>query len=112
MLAESYTAVIARGEDWIDGSTTEPYEASWAREAIIMVRTLETGTLTAGAKAHVQISLDGMRWVDEGTSLDIPAEVDGISMARLSHFGHYLRLRAEMPDAMTGFMLATLSLKA
>lgn len=112
MLAESYTAVIARGEDWVDGSTTEPYEASWAREAIVTVRTLETGTLKTGAKAHVQISLDGMRWMDEGTSLDIPIEVDGISMARINHFGHYLRLKAEMPDDMTGFMLATLSLKA
>jgi hypothetical protein len=112
MLAESYTAVIARGEDWVDGSTTEPYEASWAREAIIMVRTLETGTLVPGAKAHVQISLDGIRWVDEGTVLDIPTEVDGISMARLSHFGHYLRLRASMPPKATGFMLATLQLKA
>jgi hypothetical protein len=112
MLAESYTAIIARGEDWVDGSTTEPYEASWAREAIIMVRTLETGTLAAGARAHVQVSLDGMRWVDEGTSLDIRTDVDGISMARLSHFGHYLRLRAELPNKMTGFMLATLSLKA
>ena len=112
MLAESYTAVIARGEDWKDGSTTEPYEASWAREAIIVLRTLESGTLTPGAKAHVQISLDGMRWINEGTSLDIPTEVDGISMARLGHFGHYLRLRAEMPADTTGFMLATLSLKA
>jgi hypothetical protein len=112
MLAESYTAVIARGEDWVDGSTTEPYEASWAREAVIVVRTLESGTLTAGARANVQISLDGIRWIDEGTSLDIPTEVDGISMARLSHFGHYLRLKARMPADTTGFMLATLSLKA
>ncbi|MGK6317278.1 hypothetical protein [Neorhizobium sp. DT-125] len=112
MLAESYTAVIARGEDWKDGSTTEPYEASWAREAIIVLRTLESGTLTSGAKAHVQISLDGMRWINEGTSLDIPTEIDGMSMARLGHFGHYLRLRAEMPAGATGFMLATLSLKA
>lgn len=112
MLAESYTAVIARGEDWIDGSTTEPYEASWAREAMIVLRTLESGTLAAGARAHVQVSLDGMRWVDEGTALDIPSEVDGISMARVQHFGHYLRLRAEIPGSGTGFMLATLSLKA
>lgn len=112
MLAESYTAVIARGEDWVDGSTTEPYEASWAREAIVTVRTLESGTLKPGARAHVQISLDGMRWIDEGTSLDLPTEVDGISMARLGHFGHYLRLRADIPGGGTGFMLATLSLKA
>lgn len=112
MLAESYTAIIARGEDWVDGSTTEPYEASWAREAIITVRTLESGTLRAGARAHVQISLDGMRWIDEGTSLDLATEVDGISIARLDHFGHYLRLRAEIPGDATGFMLATLSLKA
>ena len=73
MLAESYTAVIARGEDWVNGSTTEPYEASWAREAVIIVRTLETGTLKPGAKAHVQVSLDGMRWIDEGTSPAISA---------------------------------------
>ena len=112
MLAESYTAVIARGEDWIDGSATEPYEASWAREAVIVVRTLESGTLGPGAKAHVQISLVGMRWIDEGTSLDIKAEVDGLSMTRLTHFGHYIRLRAEMPEGMTGYMLATLQLKA
>lgn len=112
MLAESYTAVIARGEDWIDGSTTEPYEASWAREAMVMLRTLESGTLTAGGKAHVQVSLDGMHWVDEGTSLEIPPAVGGVSVARLGHFGHYLRLRAELPSGATGFMLATLSLKA
>ena len=112
MLAESYTAVIARGEDWSHGSTTEPYEASWAREAIIVVRTLESGTLGAGAKAHVQMSLDGMRWIDEGTSLEIKPEVDGLSMARLTHFGHYLRLRVEMPGDMSGYMLATLQLKA
>lgn len=112
MLAESYTAVIARGEDWVDGSTTEPYEGSWAREAILMLRTLESGSLAKGSKAHVQVSLDGMHWVDEGTSLDIPTEIDGMSMARLTHFGHYLRLRAEMPANTTGFMLATLSLKA
>lgn len=112
MLAESYTAVIARGEDWVDGWTTEPYEASWAREAIIVVRTLERGTIAEGAKAHVQISLDGMRWLDEGSTLDIQPEVDGLSMARLSHFGHYIRLRADMPDGMTGYMLATLQLKA
>ena len=77
-----------------------------------MRRTLESGTLTKGAKAHVQMSLDGMRWVDEGTILDIPTDVDGMAMARLGHFGHYLRLRAEMPGNATGFMLATLSLKA
>ena len=84
----------------------------------------ESGPFKAGLEVRVtaakllaavvdrKISLDGMRWVDEGTSLDISSTVDGISMARLGHFGHYLRLRAEMPDGMTGFMLATLSLKA
>ncbi len=112
MLAESYTAVIARGEDWVDGSTTEPYEASWAREAVIVLRTLERGTLNPEARAHVQISLDGMRWIDEGTSIAIAQQEDGIAMARISHFGHYIRLRAEMPADATAFMLATLSLKA
>ena len=112
MLAESYTAVIARGEDWVDGSTTEPYEASWAREAMVVVRTLESGTLVPGAKAIVQVSLDGMHWIDEGTQIEISTADDGTAMARLTNFGHYLRLRADMPPGITGFMLATLMLKA
>ena len=110
MLAESYTAVIARGEDWVDGSTTEPYEASWAREAIIVVRTLEVGTLKAGAKAHVQVSLDGMRWIDEGSMLPIP-RVDEIASVRLSNFGTYLRVMTVLPEGSSFKALLTLSLK-
>lgn len=112
MLAESYTAIIARGEDWVDGSTTEPYEAAWAREAMIVVRTLEAGTLGPACRAHVQISADGIRWIDEGTELTIDPKVDGLAMARVANFGTYLRLRIAMPAEATGFMLATLTLKA
>ena len=111
MLAESYTAVIARGEDWVDGSTTEPYEASWAREAIIMVRTLETGTLAAGARAHVQMSLDGMRWVDEGTTLPMPQSTEQDSCARIAHFGNWLRIVTELPADVATKVLVTVHLK-
>src|SRR5690606_21448856 len=61
-LAESYPAVIAGGEDWVDGATTDPYEVGWAREAMIVLRTLEPGSLRTGCRALVQISADGLRW--------------------------------------------------
>lgn len=112
MLAESYTAVIARGEDWVNGSTTEPYEAGWAREAMIVIRTLEADRLESGCVAHVQVSLDGMHWADEGTTIAIAPSVDGLGLGRVTGFGHYLRLRVEMPETASGFMLATLNLKA
>ena len=112
MLAESYTAVIARGEDWTDGSATEPYEASWAREAAISLRRLEPAPASGDATARVQISLDGLHWIDEGTTVEIPSEVGKIALARLTGFPGYLRLVADMADGDSAFMLATLSLKA
>ncbi|WP_029041367.1 hypothetical protein [Cucumibacter marinus] len=111
MLAESYTAVIARGEDWTDGSATEPYEASWAREAAISLRRLEAAPSSGAASARVQVSLDGLHWVDEGTVVAIPSEVDTVTLARITGFPGYLRLVADMADGDTAFMLATLSLK-
>jgi hypothetical protein len=112
MLPESYTAIIARGEDWVHGSTTEPYEASWAHEATIFIRALEPNNLGSDARARVQISLDGMHWADEGTSIKIPKALEEPSFVRLQHFSHYIRLIVDMQPDESAFVLASLSLKS
>ena len=59
MLPENLTAVVARNESWTAESATEPYEAGWAREAIVFVRALKApkGPLPT---ARIEISADGM----------------------------------------------------
>ena len=72
MLRESHTAIVARNERWTGEAATEPFEAGWASEAIFFLRALATDGPTGEGRAHVQISPDGIRWVDEGTSAPVP----------------------------------------
>ena len=73
-LRESVTAVLMRADAVTDGQTTEPYEAGWASEAIVFAHTVEG---EAAGELRVQISADGMVWIDEGTHLDLPAQGAG-----------------------------------
>ena len=72
MLPENITAIVARNERWSGEAASEPYEAGWAREAIIFVRALKEPEGPAAA-ARVEISPDGMHWVPEGTEGPMPA---------------------------------------
>lgn len=109
MLRESYTAIVAQGECWNGLAATEPYEAGWASEAVFFLRLLDGGG--EGAEASVQVSPDGMRWVDEGTRMPFPEQPDEIMFCRVRHFGQYLRLAAKIPAGKTCKVLVTLSLK-
>lgn len=111
MLPHNLTAVVARNETWTGECATEPYEAGWAREAVIFVRALKPpkGPLP---KARIEISPDGMRWVPEGTEFDLPAGVDQIAFARVAHFGSFLRVAAALPEGSELTVLVTLHLKA
>lgn len=81
MIRRSFTAVIARNEPWTGEVATEPYECAWAGDAIFFVRALDArGTLRA-AKARVQISPDGIHWVDEGTAFPMPPKKGGMTSA-------------------------------
>jgi len=110
-LQRSHTATIARNEIWAGEVFTEPYEAGWAREAIFFVRALESNGGLQGAQAQVQISPDGIHWIDEGTAFQLPAGAGSLGFGRVSHFGGYLRLRARLPDGAALRVMATLSLK-
>lgn len=95
MSRQVYTAVVERNVTWEEVFATEPYEAGWAAEALIFIRALKSGA--SGHSAAVQVSPDGIRWLDEGARIKIPERKDGLTMARVTHFGNWLRLAGELP---------------
>ena len=110
-LKRSHTATIARNELWTGEVATEPYEAGWAREAIFFVRALDAGGSLAGAAAQVQISPDGIHWVDEGTTFGLPDRSGAVTFGRVAQFGGWLRLRSRVPEGATLRVIAALALK-
>jgi len=110
MLRENFTAILARNEDWTGTAATEPYEAGWAREAVLFLRALKAPR-GAQPEAVVEMSPDGMHWVAEGTRMAMPTEKDGIAVARVAHFGNWLRVRADFGEGCGSTVLVTLHLK-
>ena len=96
-LPKSYTAVVERNTQWAGELATEPYESAWASEAIFFIRALDKPTIGT-SQARVQISPDGMHWVDEGTSITLPTKQDEVSFCKINHFGGWLRLYGELPE--------------
>ena len=111
MLRESHTAVVGRNEVWEGSAASEPYEAGWALEAIVWLRVLAVEGPTANVEARVQLSPDGIHWVDEGTRFAISAVKDGLTFARVSHFGNWLRVAANLPAGMKLKMLVSITVK-
>lgn len=111
MLADSTSAVVARNVLWQGEAATEPYEAGWAREALLFVRALKppSGSIP---EAQVEISPDGMRWVPEGTRFPLPDSQDAVTFARVRHFGNWLRVTASLPEGAEITVLVTFHLKA
>lgn len=111
MLRETHTAVVARNEPWIGSAASEPYEAGWAREAIVWFRALDVEGHLDGVTARVQISPDGMRWVDEGAKLRLPDRVGEVAFVKVREFGNWLRLAVDLPPGVTVKPLVTITLK-
>ncbi len=113
LIRNAYTAVIARGEVWEHMVHTEPYEAAWAGEAVFFVYVMEVTAGSGGvAMAQVQISPDGLHWVNEGASMDIQAQAQALSFMRVGNFGGWLRLAVSVPSGVAIKVVATLALKA
>ena len=115
-LRRSYTATIERNVAWRGEFVTEPYEVGWASEAIFFVRALAAQKLprsgwTELSLAYVQISADGIRWVDEGSRMELPTAQDQVVFCRVSHFGGWLRLRGSVRAGAALTVLVSLSLK-
>ena len=110
MLPESQSAVVVRNEIWSGVAATEPYEAGWAREAIIFVRALKANGL-AGV-AQVELSPDGMNWAPEGTTFPLPSDGNKVTYARVAQFGNWLRIRADLPQGSSVTVVVTIHVKA
>ena len=109
MPRQVYTAVVERNVTWEGNFATEPYEAGWASEALIFIRALKSGA--PGHSVAVQISPDGLRWVDEGTRVRIPGHADGLAMARVTHFGNWLRLAGKLQPGQSCTVIVYFVLK-
>lgn len=109
-LRRSYTATVERNVIWKGEFASEPYESAWAGEAIFFVRALDASHDFAGT-AHVQISADGIHWVDEGTSFDLPANKDQVTFCKVTHFGGFLRICGETHFNSSITVLVSLALK-
>jgi len=94
MIAQSFTAVVERAEGIKGTFATEPYEVGWAREAVVFLKVFK---LSEGGRlgARVQISPDGIDWVDESTVFR-PADRPGMYFVKLSNFGSWLRVAGEV----------------
>ena len=109
----SYTAIVERNVLWQGEFASEPYEAAWASEAIFFVRALQVfPTAEIGRNsAAVQISADGIHWVDEGTHIDLPRKDDELTYCKVAHFGGWLRLKGSIQEGEGIKVLVSLALK-
>jgi hypothetical protein len=111
MLAHSTTAVLNRNELWRGEVASEPYECGWAREAIVWIRAMAVEGDLRGVRARVQISPDGIRWLDEGGALALPAAEGEVTFARVREFGNWLRVAADLPKGASLKVLVTITAK-
>ncbi len=117
MMRRSATAVLERNVTWSGEFATEPWEAAWAGEAMFFVRRLD-GLIASDSsavpapllRARVQLSPDGIRWIDEGCSLVLNAD-DEMAFVRVREFGGWLRLAGTVRPGETAKVIAYLSLK-
>ncbi|MDR1383820.1 MAG: hypothetical protein LBJ67_08260 [Planctomycetaceae bacterium] len=96
-MRQFYTATLERHTKFSGTFATEPFETAWSSEAIFFVR-IETFTgsgskpdETESVDARVQISADGIHWIDEETAFE-PLHSCGDYFVRVKHFGGWLRL--------------------
>jgi hypothetical protein len=109
-MRQSFTAVVERNVTWQGEFSVEPYEAAWATEAIYFVRVLAAANMPADAVARIQISPDGIHWCDEGTTVML-SPLEGLTFARVSHFGGWLRLIGKLADSAQVTVIVYLTLK-
>ena len=90
-----YTVVLERMRRYSQDFDTEPYECGWASEGMFFIRIHELGGKDVVLDSRIQVSVDGIHWIDEGTAFP-SINNEGDSFIKVSHFGGWLRLRSEV----------------
>ncbi|MET3509277.1 hypothetical protein [Plantibacter flavus] len=100
------TSVVELRQRFDQTVETHPYECGWADEALFFVE-LHDAEPGERVVLRVQLSADGIRWLDEGTVIETAAA----SLARVTHFGGFLRLAGTAIRADGGPISVTLSVR-
>jgi hypothetical protein len=90
-MRNSYTAVIERAQPVVGSHDTEPYEAGWADEALVFVKVRAGLSAEDELSARVQVSPDGIDWVDHGATLPT-LRGTGLAAVPVRDFGNWLRV--------------------
>lgn len=98
------TSVVERKVHVAGPYDTQPFEAGWASEAIFFVRVESAADGLEELIAKVQLSADGINWVDEGTTVWLPTRQQ-THFVRVRHFGGWLRLHLAGADEKTPAVL-------
>lgn len=77
---------------------THPMEVAWASEAIFFIQVEEIPQASLELDASVQISVDGINWVNEGTRFDTITS-PGHYFVKISNFGGWLRLNCKLSES-------------
>jgi hypothetical protein len=103
-MRQSQSAVMERGVDLEGVHETEPFEVAWAGEARWFVHFLREAPQTQ-VEFRVQISPDGLNWIDHESMAPVVAEAVGFLSIPVERFGHWLRLRTEQASGTEAPML-------
>lgn len=98
------TSTVEQRKTFTSGFATHPLEAAWATEAIFFITAEEVSGESPILNAKVQISVDGINWIDEGTSAG-PIAKKGHHFVRVTHFGGWLRLSCDIEGPGSSFNL-------
>lgn len=98
------TSAVEQRKDFSDSFATHPMEAGWAGEALFFITAGEVSGPNPLLKARVQISVDGVNWLDEGTEFP-PISAEGHYFVKVRHFGGWLRLQCDLPESGNKFNL-------
>lgn len=96
-MQQNNTSVLAR-RIVIDGDyATLPYEAGWAREAVVFVQVEGEHPRLAVA---AEVSPDGITWIQRGESVSLDADATIVEIP-LERFGNWVRVTVTgaSPDA-------------
>lgn len=96
-MRETYTAVIERAQPVQSSFESEPYETGWAGEVTVFVKVRDGLSEDQALHARVQISPDGIDWVDFG--VDLPAiKGQGMTFVTVTGFGNWMRVAGNVDD--------------